>query len=1121
MNKSIIGKCCIMILTAAAALYGKVELAAAAEQGYDKAAVSDVRTASPSDALEGIVEATPSNGAEFIRRSSAIGDLWDEWSGDPDWAGEGTMSVPYQISTLSQLMGLSEAVAAGTSFQGYYLELTEDLDLGGIEVNGGNWNPIGWYRDSAELAGEVKHPFKGHFDGGGHTVTGLRVLNIAKPLGYVGLFGVIDGGSVRNLRVEADDIYGEGCAGILAGAITGSAQIYDVEVTGHVSSKGDTGGIAGAVTGKSEYAVIENCKADGIVLNGRSSGCFIGGIAGNVQKAHLVDNLVITQDGDANRIRGLGYVGGIAGRMNQSNIYNSYVSGTIGGNGSMAVGGIVGKYESGNLVLARFGGSISRTNNGSASHEGTFVGTRESRNQFTYGTRKHNNLSYLYTTNGAMARRVFGSSIDGDNTYSKEAHIGYWSDFEKKYVTVAGTTETGCGDRYFYEELEDGVRYLVTQKLDREYTAGGYDDGLPFRLDHFAPGYQGEPVRGYLVSIPRIDAINANGTYDTDVAALTAIPVTNNSWYRQIDKNNPAAIAPGETVSVATAPNNKNGNRYQMIYEESEEGKVKPPVYMGETGDRIPMGYVNGGCYTFVMPQSDTELSVEYRKVTTNLSLEPSQLALHVTQTRTGDRKNPSVLTEVKDERGVLIARYINGAPDSDVKVQPVSIHASVNSTGASGDRSVQWSVDDRNLLINLSEAGYTEKDGRVVPNLNSEFIQGIINREIKAQADQGYQNAISNTIYTKTAVVTAFTNPDTSVDNLPVIGNCRVDVNFQILDYTTMRVEGLNLNRNRITYTVTRRLTGSRRSPMESYTCSEPVVLTADLYPFQPFYKNVTWSDRESGRILKLKPKGTNTQDCEVQVQYDPAGRDNPSWIQNVIFEDDAKKEEQGGLLKLEGTAFHEEIVTAVSEDQTHGHLTAACEVTVRFVTVDETVIRPASGGTSGGGGGGSAGAAPAKSMTSTIPPTGAVDGTWIQIEDGRWMFSANGRTYNNEWAYVHNPYAAFSQSSADWFRFTETGHMVTGWYKDADGQTYFLNPRSDNTLGRMLTGWNLIEGRHYYFNELSDGTKGRMLTDMVTPDGYRVDVHGVWEEGQNTSMNIKVKERESLQSGNRICRI
>ena len=149
-------------------------------------------------------------------------------------------------------------------------------------------------------------------------------------------------------------------------------------------------------------------------------------------------------------------------------------------------------------------GSISRTNNGSASREGTFIGTRDSGARFTYGTERDSRVSYLFTNTPAKAKQVFGSTLDGDNRFSEDAHIGYWSDLERKYKTVAGQIEHDCGDRFFYEELEDGVRYIVTQKLGREFTMEGYKRDLPFAMDHFAPGFMGEPTRGYLVYIPRI-----------------------------------------------------------------------------------------------------------------------------------------------------------------------------------------------------------------------------------------------------------------------------------------------------------------------------------------------------------------------------------------------------------------------------------------------------------------------------------------------------------------------------------------------------------------------------------------------------------------------------------------
>ena len=82
------------------------------------------------------------------------------------------------------------------------------------------------------------------------------------------------------------------------------------------------------------------------------------------------------------------------------------------------------------------------------------------------------------------------------------------------------------------------------------------------------------------------------------------------------------------------------------------------------------------------------------------------------------------------------------------------------------------------------------------------------------------------------------------------------------------------------------------------------------------------------------------------------------------------------------------------------------------------------------------------------------------------------------------------------DWFRFDSEGFLVTGWYTDENGNTYFLNPVSNGTLGRMLTGWSLVDDRYYYFNEASDGTKGALKRDYTAPDGRRTDQDGALEQ-------------------------
>jgi len=1267
-------------------------------------------------------------------RASSTGDMWTGWRGDTNLPGSGTEAEPYQISSISQLMGFSELVAAGQSFEGAYIELVNDIDLGNLIIGGGNWNPIGWYQNKAELAGSVKHPFKGHFDGCGNSIYGLNIFNSSLQLQNVGLFGHVEGGSIRNLSVESDYVIGADNVGVLAGSITGSAIIYNVTVTGYVAAQADAGGIAGEVTGSTKRVTIENCTADGIVIYSEGNTGFVGGIAGNVQNAYLVDNVVHTYDGDSNRIYGKGYVGGIAGRINKTDIYNSYVSGTIGGNGSKAIGGIAGKYESGNLVLARFAGDISRSNNGTASREGTFVGTRDSNHNFTYGTGNNNNLSYLFTDSASKTKTVFGSNIDGDNTFSTAAHIGYWGNNEKKYTLVAGKNETGSGDRYLYEELESGVKYIVTQKLGKEFTSSGYYQGLDFKLDHFAPGYQGEPVRGYLVSVPRIDAMNANGTYDTDIAILTALPTGTNSFYRTIDKDNASAVAAGATITITTAPKNTAGNRYQMVYDESEPGKVNAPTYLDELQNVIPCTYQNGGTYTFIMPENDTEITVEYVKVTTELSNTPDETTITVTHTRTGDRKDPSVTTEVKNEAGILIARYIDGVPDTSIEVQPVAVHVEHNQTGGTVDKSVKWAVDDSDLITNLSEPGYTLTDAKVMPNLNSSFIQSIITREIQAQADAGYKNKIGNTIYFKNAVLTASSNQETSVDHKFVYGNTKLTVAFQIVDNTTIRVEGMELNRSHVVYTVTRTLKGDRLNPEESYICSQPIILTATLNPNQPFFKNVSWNDKESGKIITLNPAGDWTQDCTVSVRFDAEGKQNPVWIQNIINADNQKRVVDK-YARINGSASYKEEVIAVSEDQTHGHISAICDITINFVTVDETVIHPesvvmskekvnynlenikegdinsktkfavgfemvdldctvrpditiedihepfdrsitwsvsdpdvllidpdgkiipnknaewirkaqlaapykdtqtvyvyatandngkvgmtevnlsyethcveleketetievellktgskrnqsitwkgteprairaktypdtssviystsndavflvddngtitpvidtekgwakeghkypytatatatlavtdgtstdtcvvtvrfkltdtttSSSGSGGGGGGSSKGTTTAGTKTAVNAPSNSVTGEWIRTADEKWIFVSGGRTYANEWAYIHNPYAETNQPKANWFRFSAESYMVSGWYQEND-KTYYLNPLSDNTQGRMITGWiwqdidndGILEC--YYFDLVS----GVMCVNSVTPDGYQVNGLGQW---------------------------
>ena len=139
------------------------------------------------------------------------------------------------------------------------------------------------------------------------------------------------------------------------------------------------------------------------------------------------------------------------------------------------------------------------------------------------------------------------------------------------------------------------------------------------------------------------------------------------------------------------------------------------------------------------------------------------------------------------------------------------------------------------------------------------------------------------------------------------------------------MRVETLSLNQTEALFTITRRLTGSCYQPTETLSVSGPVVLTAALNPEHPFYEQVSWKDTESGKNLRLEPSGANQQNCKISPVWDPEGETNPAWIQNLIHRDRALKREKP-LEKVSGSGEKTELVTAVSEDQTHGHIQAQC---------------------------------------------------------------------------------------------------------------------------------------------------------------------------------------------------
>lgn len=201
-------------------------------------------------------------------RARAEGETVDTWDGitiaDGFAVGTGTENNPYQINTAAELAYFAKSVNGGQWYDGKYIILKNNINL-----NNQEWIPIGNDRNS----------FRGNFDGGNHTVTGMRISNSSAD--YVGLFGECTryniNSAIKNITVENSVITGK----VHVGAIIGYAGEINIEncqsVGNTVNGNKKVGGISGSVVGSVSYAAkIVQCYNSSTV----TGEYFVGGIVG-------------------------------------------------------------------------------------------------------------------------------------------------------------------------------------------------------------------------------------------------------------------------------------------------------------------------------------------------------------------------------------------------------------------------------------------------------------------------------------------------------------------------------------------------------------------------------------------------------------------------------------------------------------------------------------------------------------------------------------------------------------------------------------------------------------------------------------------------------------------------
>ena len=230
--------------------------------------------------------------------------------------GSGTETDPYQISTAEGLKWFRDKVnnATKTADTQICAELTKDIDLSGEA-----WTPIGI--GGAFYAGTP--PYSGTFDGKGHTIKNLSIDSSAH---YVGLFGYVYGGTIRNLTVSGS-VKGSEHTGGIAGAANGGT--FENCANQCAVQGGTTGGIIGFATEEGTL-IVRDCYNVGSITT--TTGNSVGGIIGQcINTSGTIRNCY-----NAGTVTGTASVGAIIGNPGTNKIYNCYYlegSVTRAGNG--------------------------------------------------------------------------------------------------------------------------------------------------------------------------------------------------------------------------------------------------------------------------------------------------------------------------------------------------------------------------------------------------------------------------------------------------------------------------------------------------------------------------------------------------------------------------------------------------------------------------------------------------------------------------------------------------------------------------------------------------------------------------------------------------------------------
>ena len=265
----------------------------------------------------------------------------------------------YTVYNANGLMNIAELVNGGKS------DINITLDKN-IDLTGKDWTPIGTDYDNS---------YKGTFDGGGHTITGLTFTTNDE---FAGLFGWLNrAGTVKNVVME------------------------DVQITSNQIYGGSIGGVVGF-----SWGTIENCTVSGSV----SGTVYVGGVVGAQWGGS------ITGCSSSATVKGMVYVGGVVGQTNGDTITLTacYATGNviieIAPKKNIAGGGLVGM-NAGSILACYATGNVTSTGSSTGYvHIGGFLGDNYTTVTACYWKNNHEQ-GIGYNNKSTKATKVDGTGV--------------------------------------------------------------------------------------------------------------------------------------------------------------------------------------------------------------------------------------------------------------------------------------------------------------------------------------------------------------------------------------------------------------------------------------------------------------------------------------------------------------------------------------------------------------------------------------------------------------------------------------------------------------------------------------------------------------------------------------